>query len=151
VTTILCLGNTLRGDDGAGPAVAERLRARGVDVLVEEPANLMDAWVDADDVVVVDTVQSGEVPGTVHRLDVRHQPLPSGFRSGSTHLLGIADAIEFARVLDRLPAGLRVIGIEGGSFAIGEGLSPEVERAVVAVADELSAGRLGAGTSGQSL
>jgi hydrogenase maturation protease len=91
--TIICVGNSIRGDDGAGPATAERLRARGVPALVEEPANLIELWSGAEDVVVVDTVQSGAQPGTVHRVDATSEPLPAVLRSGSTHLLGLADAV----------------------------------------------------------
>jgi hydrogenase maturation protease len=142
--TIICVGNSIRGDDGAGPAAAERLRARGVPVLVEEPANLIELWSGADDVVVVDTVQSGAQPGTVHRVDATSEPLPAVLRSGSTHLLGLADAVELARVLGRLPERLRILGIEGGSFGWGDPLSAEVEQAVAQLVDELSATRRGA-------
>jgi hydrogenase maturation protease len=140
VTTIICLGNSMRGDDAAGLAVAERLRARGVTALVEEPANVIEAWAGADDVVVVDTVQSGATPGTIHRIDAANEPLPAELSTGSTHLLGLADAIELARALDRLPRRLQVLGIEGCSVGYDDTLSAEVERAVDAVADALARG-----------
>ena len=58
---------------------------------------------------------------------------------GSTHALGVAEAIELGRALGRLPRRLLVFGIEGGSFDAGAGLSPEVERAVGQLTDELRA------------
>jgi hydrogenase maturation protease len=140
LTTIICVGNELRGDDAAGLAVAERLRARGLAAVVEQPPNLIDVWAGMDDVVVVDTVRSGTTPpGTVHRIDAARGPLPAEMRSGSTHLLGLAEAIELARVIGALPARLRVFGIEGSAFGCGEPLSDQVERAVGQVADELTA------------
>ena len=52
------------------------------------------------------------------------------FGSSSTHALGLAEAIEIARSLGRLPTRVRVVGIEGARFDFGRGLSPEVEDAV---------------------
>ena len=52
-----------------------------------------------------------------------------------------SDAVELARSLDRLPGRLDVYAIEGASFVAGDSLSPSVERAVAALADELSAAR----------
>jgi hydrogenase maturation protease len=49
----------------------------------------------------------------------------------------VAEAIELARELDRLPARLRVYAIEGSDFAAGARLTPAVERAVAALAGEL--------------
>ena len=138
MTKIICLGNDLRGDDGAGPAVAVLLRELGVPALVEQPANLIDAWEDAADVVVVDTVDSGAPPGTVHRIDAGEQPVPVVLRSGSTHLLGLADVIELARTLGRLPPRLHIVGIEGRAYGYGDPLSAEVERTVEQVATELA-------------
>ena len=138
MTTIICVGNAMRSDDGAGLAVAERLRARGVPALVEEPSNLADAWAGSDEVVVVDSVQSRGAPGTVIRIDARATPLPAEWASGSTHELGLADAIELARALDRLPPRLTVLGIQGESFGYGEQLSEPVARAVTQLADELA-------------
>jgi hydrogenase maturation protease len=57
----------------------------------------------------------------------------------STHAFGVPDAIELARVLDRLPARLEVYAIEGASFAAGDRLSPAVDQAVEQLAAALGA------------
>jgi hydrogenase maturation protease len=57
--------------------------------------------------------------------------------SSSTHALDVAAAIEFARALGRLPPRLIVYGIEGRSFTVSAGLSPEVERAIKQVLEQL--------------
>ena len=135
---VVGLGNTWRSDDGAGPAVA---RALGDDprVLVHEgePIGLLDAWEGADEVMVVDAVASGAPPGTVHRLDAAAAPLPAAVARGSTHAFGLAETIELARTLGRLPERLTVYGIEGGCFDAGDDLSPPVRAAVDAVREEL--------------
>ncbi|MGZ6682282.1 MAG: hydrogenase maturation protease [Solirubrobacteraceae bacterium] len=143
---LIGVGNGWRGDDGAGLAVARRVRELapdGVEVReVEGDATvLVDAWSEAGHVVVVDAAQSGAAPGTVRRFDARSQPLPVRSLRSSTHAFGVSDAVELGRSLDRLPGRLEVYAIEGASFVAGDRLSPSVERAVAALAGELSASR----------
>ena len=143
---LIGVGNGWRGDDGAGLAVARRVRElapAGVEVReVEGDATaLVDVWWGAGHVVVVDAAQSGAAPGTVRRFDVGSQPLPARSLRSSTHAFGVADAVELARSLDRLPGRLDVYAIEGVSFVAGDSLSPSVERAVAELADALSAWR----------
>ena len=137
-TVVIGVGNPLRGDDAAGVAVAERLRPRvPADVEVvscsEEPSRLMEAWDGADSVVLVDTVSSGEAPGTLHRFEAGEESVPARTFRSSTHAIGIADTIELARALGRLPRRVRVYGVEAGGFATGAPLTPAVETAVVAL------------------
>src|SRR5664280_218501 len=137
---IIGVGNEYRSDDGAGIAVARRLRAlfpTGVTILEEsgEGTALMEAWRGAAWVMLVDAVRSGASPGTIHRLDARAAPLPMGFFHYSTHAFSVAEAVELARSLDQLPAHLVVYGIEGANFAAGVDLSPVVEQAVEAVVE----------------
>jgi hydrogenase maturation protease len=146
---ILGCGNRQRGDDAAGILAVERLCALGIaaEVCTGEPSELMGAWSGADSadgVIVIDAVVTGAPAGTVHVWD--GQQLPAfATATGSTHGFGVAQAIELARVLDRLPARLRVYGIEGKRFEIGAVISPQVECAVEEVvsriAGEAKAGR----------
>jgi hydrogenase maturation protease len=140
---IIGVGNEYRSDDGAGIAVARRLRAlftSGVTILEEsgEGAALMQAWQGASWVMLVDAVHSGASPGTIHRLDARAAPMPTGFFHYSTHAFSVAEAVELARSLDQLPAHLVVYGIEGANFAAGVELSPAVEQAVEVVVERLA-------------
>ena len=139
-TLVIGLGNSWRGDDGAGPAVArgllDEVQAR-VRVYEGEPVGLIEDWTGADAVIVVDAVSSGAPPGTIHRLDPLSEPIPAGLSQGSTHAFGLAETIELARTLDRLPPRLTVYGIEGERFTAGQQLSPPVSAAVDAVCEEL--------------
>lgn len=137
---VLGFGNAWRGDDGAGPAVIERLRARGAAraaALGAPGPELFERWGPADRVALVDAVVSGAAPGTIHRLDALRAPLPAGLRRLSTHGGGLGEALELARALERLPAELTVYAIEGATFEAGQPLSPAVAAAVAQVADEL--------------
>ena len=59
-------------------------------------------------------------------------------RPASTHLIGLADALELARALGRLPPRVVVYGIEGHRFGVGDPVSPAVAAAVDRVVAELS-------------
>jgi hydrogenase maturation protease len=142
MTLVVGIGNEWRRDDAAGLVVARRLRAgapSGLRVLEREgePTALIDLWSDTAEAIVVDAVSSGAPPGTIHRLDAAGGPLPAELFTGSTHALGLAEAVELARSLGRLPRRLHVYGIEGESFTVGTRLSPAVERAVEGLAAEL--------------
>jgi hydrogenase maturation protease len=141
---VVGVGNDLRGDDAAGLEVARRVRRAappGVEVLEAsgDGAALMDLWAGADLAVVVDACVSGAEPGAVRRLDAASGPLPAAFASRSTHAFGLAEAVEMARALGRLPARLVVFAIEGGDFEAGAGLTPAVARAVREAGDAVLA------------
>lgn len=141
---IIGLGNEFRRDDGAGLIVARQLRnlLDGKIQVLEasgEGASLMDAWSGAHTVVLVDAVNSGARPGTVHRLDASKEPIPSNFFHYSTHAFSVAEAVELARTLGQLPPRLIVYGVEGTDFSSGQGLSPEVVIAVEQVAQSIAA------------
>ena len=134
-TMIVGAGNAFRRDDAAGLAAATRLRRTlpgDVQVIVKQGdlASLLDDWQGAELVVIVDATASGSTPGTIRRYDAHERPLPSAWSRSSTHAFGVAEAVELARALGRLPARVVVFGIEGRDFAPGEGLSPEVAAAV---------------------
>jgi hydrogenase maturation protease len=141
---VIGVGNEYRGDDGAGLAVATRLRGRlpdDVEIVAceQEPTRLVDAWRGAEAAVVVDAVASGAEPGTLHRFDAAREPLPARAFRSSTHAFGIGDAIELSRALGSLPPHLVVYGIEGAAFTAGVGLSDAVAAAVDRVAAVLVA------------
>ena len=131
------------GDDAAGPVVIDRLVGRVPDtvVLVEsvgDATHLLDTWRDARLAVVVDAVVSGGVPGAIHRIDGR-VGFPASWRSASTHLVGVAEAIALGDALDMLPDELVVYGIEIGNVEPGVTLSPEVGAAADRVAEMIGA------------
>jgi hydrogenase maturation protease len=88
--------------------------------------------------VVIDAVRAGVGAGTIHRFEVGSGPLPAGVLASSTHTIGVAEVIELARALNRLPARVLVYGIEASDFFHGGRLSPEVEDAVSQVVAEVS-------------
>jgi hydrogenase maturation protease len=145
---VIGVGNDDRGDDAAGLLAARRVRAGlaarpssdAAVVVVEctrDATTLMDVWEGAGLVFVLDAVQSGAAPGTILRVEPGTEPLAAGRGRGSTHALGVAEAVELARALGRLPPRLIVYGIEAASFAPGTRPAPAVAAAACEVADRV--------------
>ena len=142
---LAALGNSLRHDDGAGPAVARyALRvAKGTlrtAVVEDNPLRLLEVF---DDVcragpdsllIVVDAISSGRPPGTVRLIwlgaDASTAAAAAAPNASSTHGLGFAQAYRLAGSLGVLPARVALVGVEGADFSRGEGLTPEVEAAL---------------------
>ncbi len=141
---VICVGNRMRGDDAVGLEVAGHLRGTlppGVEIVEREgePTSLIDVWDGAEALWIVDAVSSESQAGTVHRLDASDRALPPDPFRASTHHVSLAEAVELARAIGRLPGRTVVYGIEGGSFAVGAPLTPAVAAAAVTVADAIRA------------
>jgi hydrogenase maturation protease len=139
---LIGIGNQFRGDDAAGLEVARRLRLTGppgVTILEQEgePTSLIEAWSEVEEALVIDAVSSGSLPGTIHRFEGTAEPLPAELFRPSTHAMGLAEAVELGRELNRLPARLVIYGIEGESFEAGKGLTRVVQDAVAQLVMDL--------------
>jgi hydrogenase maturation protease len=139
---VVGLGNRLRGDDAVGLDVALALDGTpGLEVvaLEGEPVELIELWRGADAVVLVDAVAGGE-PGRVRRL--AGEEALGGWQAGapaSSHAMGLAQVLELAAALDRLPPRLEVWAIEGDSFATGNEPTAPVSAAGRRVAAAIAA------------
>jgi hydrogenase maturation protease len=136
------IGNPDRGDDGVGLAVVDRLRGRvptGIRLLERsgDVLTLIEEWTGYSAVVLVDAAALVSRPGRIHRLDLTGQPLSVGYARSSTHAFGVAQAVELARNLDRLPNRLVAYLVEGERFEIGASLSPAVAEAVDQLAERI--------------
>ncbi len=145
-TLVLGIGNPGRGDDALGLEVARRLHGRvpaGVQVREHggDGAALLDAFQGFSHVILVDALRGGAQAGDIVRLDASTAPLPARLGGTSTHLLGVAEAVELARVLGQLPQRILVLGVEGLAFTPNAPLSAPValavDAAVAAVLAEL--------------
>ena len=149
---VIGVGTEYRCDDGAGPAVIERLRGTvpaNVELLCSdgEPTGLMETWMHAAVAIVVDAVSGGDAaPGTLHRVVVPEHaaghgsaPTPGQLAPtatpASSHGLGLGAAIELSRALSRLPGQLILHGVQGELFGYGQAFSPAVATAI----DDLTA------------
>jgi hydrogenase maturation protease len=133
---VVGVGQVDRGDDALGPQVVARLADRlpeGVAVVsVPTAVRLVEVWEGFDQVVVVDAVRSGRPPGDVTVWVLTDAPLPARPGAGGTHGFGVAEAVELARVMGRLPRRLVLVGVEAAGFAHGAPVSPAVAAALPA-------------------
>jgi hydrogenase maturation protease len=129
---VVGIGNPDRGDDGVGPLVAERvarLRLPDVEVVADgQPLDLVEHLPGHDDVVVVDATRSrgGHRPGTMHVVRVDGTPLGGNGPTLGSHGVGLAEAVELARALGRLPPRLTLVGVEARAAEPGAPLSEPV-------------------------
>lgn len=139
-TLVLCLGNSIRRDDGVGWRVAETLLVDapppGVEVRMTALSGLylLDEMEGYDRVVVVDAVATGRhAPGTVLSFPLQAVHAAPG---PSPHGLGLPTAIDLARRMGaEVPSRVDVVAIEVADMhGIGIGLSPAVAAAVPAAA-----------------
>ena len=139
---VVGIGNPDRGDDGFGPAVAQRLRGRmpsAVRILEHrsDALALIEDWNGIPSVILIDAVAVITQPGRIHRLDLTDSPLPICFAPRSTHVFGVAETIELARSLGRLPRRLVAYLVEGEQFATGAPMSLAVADVVEGVAESV--------------
>lgn len=132
-TIIICIGNELIADDAAGFEIYNRLagcNARleycsvgGIDMLP-----LLDG---ESDMIVVDAVQFGSSPGTVHVIP--WEALPRGSSAISSHGLGLRETVEIGAILypGTMPERITLVGIEGRCFdRTREYMTVEVQDAI---------------------
>lgn len=137
-TLIVCLGNPLAADDGAGYAVYAALTGRELPAAVRlrfiglGGIDLLEELAGEERLVVVDAVQLGASPGTVHVLSWEQLPIRH-LRPVSGHGIGIREAVEVGRKLypEKMPREIFLIGIEGACFdQLTDTLSPAVAESI---------------------
>jgi hydrogenase maturation protease len=137
-TLVIGLGNPLVTDDSVGLRVVEQLKpllAERSDVEVAEDywggLRLMERMIGFDRAIVVDAIQTGAPPGTIHLLTADGIPTQ---RSASAHDVNLSTALEFGRHAGvKLPANgqIRLVGIEAEDvLSFGEQCTPSVRAAV---------------------
>ena len=138
---VIGIGQSLRGDDGAGLAAvrlweeAHQRPGQNLDLrveLAESPGiGLLGLLEGADTAILVDAVQSGAKPGTLHKLSEGEL---GAFLDGadSAHGWGVAETLALGRQIDpdAMPKMIVIIGIEARQVRVGGGLSPGVATAL---------------------
>ena len=143
---IIGVGQTMRGDDGAGPAAVKAWGERypqtqetaQIRTEIEElpSLNLLSLLHGSDAAIIVDAVQSNNKPGTLHLVQDDNKFL-SRDKAQSAHNLGVQETLALARLLqfEDLPELITIIGIEVENIAFGGNLSIKVQDAIPKAAD----------------
>lgn len=144
---VLGLGNVLLSDDGVGPAALARLTREyecPAGVRLEDGGTLGMALLgliaDARRLILVDAVGTDDPPGTLVRLE-GDEVLVAVRDRLSPHQVGVAEVLAAARLIDRYPDAVSLLGVVPETLALSVGCSPAVEASldalVAAVADEI--------------
>jgi hydrogenase maturation protease len=127
------VGNVLRGDDGFGVVVAERLGhlPEPVDVIetgIGGIALLQEIMAGCEALVLIDAVDRGAEPGTVFLItpEVRE-----AVHVADVHLANPDRVLSMAKSIGVLPERVLIVGCQPSDMdVLGAGLSPAVQRAV---------------------
>lgn len=131
-------------DDQAGWLVIDALQALGVakgrgvvvDKLDRPGAGLVALLDDAEYAILVDAMQTGAPPGTLHCFNPADGPLPRA--DLSSHGFGVLAALALAQALGSLPPRVEVVGIEIARAEPGDVVSAPVRSAVEEVARQIT-------------
>lgn len=140
---ILGLGNTIRGDDGAGIQAVRLIRnslkgplLESIDFKEIEEAhiNILDFVSGYEKLIIIDAVATKKAkPGDIHR--ITQDMLKKDNPAYSSHQVGLPRIIKMAEELDMdFPKDIVIYAVEieeGGGFACG--VSPEIKDALVNV------------------
>ena len=137
---VVGVGNTLRGDDGAGilvvRALAERLQG-APDVLLIDGSTAPENFTGPlrrfrpDLVIEIDAAHLQQPPGTVAWVDWRD----ADGMSASTHTLPPSVLAGF--LLADIGCRVSLLGIQPATLEMGDGMSPEVASAVGRLAEQI--------------
>ncbi len=128
---IIAVGNPLRGDDGVGPAVLERLRETRLPENVElidsgsDPLDVVRHIMDAERAIVIDAAGMNREPGHIELLKPEDLRLVVNGGLCSTHGYGLAEGLELARAVG-FRTDVLIIGIQPENVSPRDGLSASV-------------------------
>lgn len=135
---IVGIGNELVTDDGVGPRLVAAM-----DSLPEMPPPgvrlvnagttgflALEAMSGCERAIVVDAIETGADPGTVHQYRCREGGFEGPIPDMTMHDVSFTEALCFARDVYDLPDDVLILGVEPGSLRTGFGLSEPVELAI---------------------
>ena len=134
---VVGIGNTLKGDDGAGCIVCERLQDTFGGQVIDAgavPENYIGPIIAKrpEVLVIVDAIDFGGSAGEVKIF----KPEELSSTAFSTHTLSPRLFVDV--ICKSIPVEVWFVGIQAGQTVLGEGLSAEVEKAVGTVAGILA-------------
>jgi hydrogenase maturation protease len=131
-TVVIGLGNPLMADDGVGIAALERLRASGAPADVELVdggtwgMNLLPIIESAGRVLLMDAIDAGGAPGTLHVLERAQIPRYLATKI-SPHQVDLRDVLALAELRGNLPEQTVALGLQPERVEMSCDLSDAVQ------------------------
>ncbi|MBL7156597.1 MAG: hydrogenase 3 maturation endopeptidase HyCI [Candidatus Omnitrophica bacterium] len=131
-TVIVGLGNTLKGDDGAGPSVIEKIQGKVKALCIDAgtaPENYLGKIIkeNPDTVLFVDAADINRLPGEYALLE-KQEILKTGF---TTHDLSPAVLIEY--LSKETKADMYLLGIQPLRINFDENMSDEIKKTIIEI------------------
>lgn len=131
-TLVLGIGNLIMSDDGVGVKAIQHLNEQ---YIFPEDIELVDGGTlgldllqyleNIDRLLMIDAIETGDVPGTLARITGDEIPVAMGTRL-SPHQLGLKDLLSVATMQGFRPPEMVLVGIQPENIDIGIDLSPKV-------------------------
>lgn len=141
---VIGLGQRFRSDDGVGPLVLDGL----IELLGEmieakeclgDAAELIEIWDGKNLVYLVDAIcTTPHEIGKIYRIDALKEEFPVLNRASSSHVLGLAEALQLGHILNRLPQKFIIYGVVGNDFGPGELARDEIKNSITKVIQDIA-------------
>jgi hydrogenase 3 maturation protease len=127
---LLAVGNTLRSDDGAGPALAQRIKDKVCFQVFDvgtSPENYFGKVIKEapDNLIIVDAADLGRKPGAWAIIEGNSLQTANLFTTHNASISLVRDYLQ-----TNLRADIIFLAIQPKTTAFGENLSPEVSRSL---------------------
>lgn len=128
---ILGVGNELLSDEGIGIHTIKALQQHQLPPNVElfeggtDGFGLIHLIVEADRLIVIDSLKGGNQPGTLYKFEIEDAPATPNLFKTSVHQISILEVIHLSSLIGKTPK-TTVIGVEPGLLTTGMQLSPDV-------------------------
>jgi len=135
---VIAIGNSLRGDDGIGPAILDELQkhdfVKNVSLLDigSDAFSLLDHLIQDDPVLIIDCARMGKKPGEIYKFEIDQSNLAWMDKEISLHGFSLSEIFQMAIKLSPVTR-CNVIGIEPKTIEFNLGLSPEVTNSIPVV------------------
>ena len=129
-TVILGIGNTLKGDDGAGPLVCQKLKEVEICADVIDAGTVPENYIQRiigktpQNLLVIDAIDYGDTPGTIRLF----KPDQLSSHAISTHSLSPRLFVDM--ICQNINVDVYFVGIQPARVQFGQPVSPQVERAI---------------------
>jgi hydrogenase maturation protease len=138
---VMGLGNLLQHDEGFGVYALQSLQAR----LGAQPGleyieggvmglDLLPLVEDCSHLLLLDAVDAGKPAGTLVELSKEEIPLYTGVKL-SQHQVTFQEVLALVKLRDRVPAHIRLLGVQPADLSFGMQLSPLAAEKMPAVLD----------------
>jgi len=133
---VLGIGNRLLGDDGAGPAVIDRLVSEGGQSYATYRDGgtiglaLLSRIEDASAFIAIDAAELNAAPGTVRVFEAEAMDAQLSGAKHTVHEVALSDLLSAAALAGTLPARRALVAIQPATVEWGLSASPAVADAI---------------------